>query len=283
MAEAHCAVKTIRVYLMLMNIAIIIPARYGSTRFLGKPLAMIGDKSMIAHCIDTAKNVAKNVRSASVSIHVATDDNRIADHVRQGMGANVIMTGNGCETGSDRVFQAISHIHPAPDFVVNLQGDAPFTPIKIIADLIQTYIDNPDKTVITPVVSLSWDDFDRLRANKKTTPFSGTTAIIDSSGRALWFSKNIIPAMRKEQTMRENNEACPVLQHIGLYGYTPQALEKFCALAPSHYEQLEGLEQLRFIENGIPIHTYKVSDKNAAIQSGVDTREDLERVIKARS
>ena len=110
-----------------------------------------------------------------------------------------------------------------------------------------------DTEVLTPAVRLRWGELDALRASKETTPFSGTTVVIDKADNALWFSKNIIPALRKEDNLKAENEFSPVHQHIGLYGFRRDILEKFVAWPQSHYEQLEGLEQLRLLENGISI------------------------------
>ena len=126
----------------------------------------------------------------------------------------------------------------------------------------------------TPVHALRWSDLDRLREAKKTTPFSGTTAILDKDDRALWFSKNIIPAIRKEDRSKEPS---PVFQHMGLYGFRVDILERFCALPLGHYEQLEGLEQLRMIENGIQIQSVRIDVEPGRMQSGIDTPEDLAR------
>lgn len=208
---------------------------------------------------------------------VTTDDERIAAHARDDIDVDLIMTNPACKTGSDRIHAATQTLDQAPDFIINLQGDAPLTPVSVIVKMIQTFLDAPNAQVLTPVCALDWEDLDRLRKNKETTPFSGTTAIIDTDGKALWFSKNILPAIRKEPEMREDHAPCPVLQHIGLYGYTPAALRTFCALPPSAYEQLEGLEQLRFIENNISIHTVQINASDTGVQSGIDTPEDLKR------
>jgi len=146
--------------------------------------------------------------------------------------------------------------------------------------LIKAFENNPE--VVTPVHRLSWDDFDRLREAKKTTPFSGTTAIV-KDGRALWFSKNIIPAIRKED---RSALLSPVYQHMGLYGFRVDILERFCALPQGYYEQLEGLEQLRMLENEIEVTAVPVDIDQGQIQSGIDTPEDLaraEEMLKALS
>jgi len=262
-----------------MRIAIAIPARYGSTRFPGKPLAEIGGKSMLARVVELAKSIA------DIDVFVTTEDQRIADHAKE-IGAECVITGE-CETGSDRVLAALKAREeagtPLPDFVLNLQGDAPFTPKSVVDAIIAAFQDNPSAQVVTPVHRLSWDDLDRLREAKKTTPFSGTTAVVDDAGKAFWFSKNIIPAIRKEDALRQESEISPVHQHIGLYGFRVDVLERFCALPVGTYEKLEGLEQLRMLENGIEITAVRVNIEKGAIQSGIDTPEDLERANAAIS
>ncbi|PCJ98634.1 MAG: 3-deoxy-manno-octulosonate cytidylyltransferase [Zetaproteobacteria bacterium] len=257
-----------------MKLAIAIPARYASTRFPGKPLAMIQGKSMLQRVLDLAHKAAEPYDD--VTIFVATEDRRIADHVAE-LGATCIMTPPSCPTGSDRVLSAIRQFHEWPDFIINLQGDAPFTPPKVIRQIFDAFEKNPRAEVITPVHRLSWNDLDRLRKTKKTTPFSGTTAIIDEKKRALWFSKNIIPAIRNEDGLRKQSAISPIHQHIGLYGFRSDILENFCGLAQGEYEQLEGLEQLRMLENGIMIQTVHIDIDEGLIQSGIDSPEDIIR------
>ncbi len=259
---------------MTKKLAIAIPARWASTRFPGKPLAKIAGKSMLARVVALAHEAASGIKN--VDIFVTTEDIRIAEHAAE-IGVECYITPDTCATGSDRVLAALEYVKERPDFVLNLQGDAPFTPISAIRNLIQAYRDNPELKVVTPIHQLSWDDLDRLRISKKTTPFSGTTAVIDAHGKALWFSKAIIPAIRKEAEIRSKNPISPIYQHIGLYGFRTDILEKFCTLPHGTYELLEGLEQLRFLEHGITIQTVMIDLDNGLIQSGIDSPEDLER------
>ena len=209
-----------------MKTAIIIPARYGSTRFPGKPLAQIAGKTMLARVVEAAAKATQGLNNAS--IHIATDHEDIAEHAR-GIGVDCIMTDESCKTGSDRVLQAAQQLGDRPDFVLNLQGDAPFTPPDIIRAIIETAQQNPDYPVITPAHPLRWNDLDRLRENKKSTPFSGTTVTVNAVGRAMWFSKNIIPAIRKEDLLREANDASPF---ISISGYTDIAWMRWNNSAP---------------------------------------------------
>lgn len=254
-----------------MKTAIIIPARYGSTRFPGKPLALLKGKAVLHHVYDVACAAANG--HADTTVHVATDDSRISDFCRD-HSIPALMTSPDCTTGTDRVMNAASQLETNPDFIINLQGDAPLTPPDFVSALIKTFKKNRAADIFTPVTQLSWDDLDQLRDNKKTTPFSGTTAIIDKTGRALWFSKNIIPAIRKED---RGLPLSPVYRHIGLYGYKRTSLEKYITLPPSTYETLEGLEQLRALENGMTIQTVSVDYKGCPAMTGIDSPEDLAR------
>lgn len=257
-----------------MNTAIIIPARYGSTRFPGKPLAMLAGQTVLERVVGIARHVADTL--PNVTYAVATDDARIQAFCRE-TSIPVIMTDSACETGTDRVMAAAKTLPSSPDFIVNLQGDAPFTPPDFVLELIHAYQNNPTADIVTPVVQLSWDELDALRDHKRDTPFSGTTAIVDSTGRALWFSKNIIPAIRKEESLRSTRPLSPVYRHIGLYGYARPALERYVTLPPSPYESLEGLEQLRALENGMTIQAVIVDYKGRPAMTGIDSPEDLIR------
>ncbi len=256
-----------------MKTAIVIPARYGSTRFPGKPLALINGRSMLSLVVDVAKAAANK----DTDVFVTTEDQRIADHCAE-IGVECILTSEQCKTGSDRVLEAINKSKKKYNFVVNLQGDAPFTPPELIADMISAFEKNKKLEVVTPVRHLTWVELDNLREAKKTTPLSGTTAIIGDSNRALWFSKSILPVIRDEKTQRELCADSPVYQHVGLYGFRFDILEKFCAWPQTRNEALEGLEQLRLLENGVTIHTIMA---RGPVHSGIDSPEDLERVQKS--
>jgi 3-deoxy-manno-octulosonate cytidylyltransferase (CMP-KDO synthetase) len=263
-----------------MKTAIIIPARYGSTRFPGKPLVQIGGKTMLSYVVDIARDAAKNRPETHVA--VATEDQRIADHCAS-LGVECVMTSDDCATGSDRVLQASEKLGGDFDFILGLQGDAPFTPPSALRALMDAFAKDQSLSVITPVINLRWEELDDLREAKKITPFSGTTCVIDSTGRALWFSKNILPAIRKEKDLRAQSAFSPIHQHLGLYGFRAAILKSFVTLPQGYYEQLEGLEQLRLIEHGIPIQTVTLSLDLGLAQAGIDSPEDVvraERLLK---
>ena len=257
----------------MVKTLVVIPARYGSTRFPGKPLAKIAGKEMLLRVVDIAKKGTKN---ADAQIVVATEDDRILNFCKE-HGVECLMTSDLCKTGSDRVCEAVKTLGVHPELIINLQGDNPVCPPWFIEELIKAF--ESDKTVdlVTPCTELSWEALDKLRESKKTTPFSGTTCVMDKNGYALWFSKNIIPAIRKENDLREKGKMSPVLRHIGLYGYKYDSLFKFKELEESSYEKLEGLEQLRFLENGMKIKIALVDYGQFEGMSGVDSPEDLKR------
>ncbi|MFN3213072.1 MAG: manno-octulosonate cytidylyltransferase [Henriciella sp.] len=254
-----------------MKTLIVIPSRYASTRFPQKPLHLIAGKSLLSRVAEIARTCAEG--SADISYVIATDHEAIEAHAQE-IGAPVVMTDPDLPSGTDRALAAANAVAPEVDFVVNLQGDAPFTPPDYISAIIEagrgTALD-----AVTPIVQMSWEDLDEVRERKIQTPFSGTSCIVNAQNEALWFSKNILPAIRKEEQLRETEPRSPVWRHIGLYGYKRTALERFVALPEGHYERLEGLEQLRFLENGMRIQAVKVAPKQSAMW-GIDTPQDAE-------
>ena len=181
------------------------------------------------------------------------------------------MTDPDLATGTDRVWAAVEQLENIPQYIVNYQGDSPLTPWWVLRAMLEALMAPGAAPVVTPVVPMSWAAVDALRLAKQTSPFSGTTAVCLPDGRALWFSKNIIPAIRKED---RSQPLSPMLRHIGIYGFQAEALQKFIALQPTYYEQLEGLEQLRMLENGIAIQAVKVDFRGHPSHGGVDTEED---------
>ena len=254
-----------------METLIVVPARFGSTRFPGKPLAEINGVSMVRRTADIAARACQDIDGSAYV--VATDHEDILSHCRTHK-IPTIMTSTDLQSGSDRAREAYRDFAPTAEIIANLQGDAPFTDVRHITDCVAALSDGID--VATPYVQLSWDALDSLRKNKKTTPFSGTTLIHDPSSRALWFSKTIIPAMKHEAKLRQDTAISPVCRHIGLYVYTAKALERYTALPRSLYEKLEDLEQLRMIEAGFHITAVPVEPASISI-SGIDSPEDLMR------
>jgi len=257
-----------------MHSAIIIPARYASTRLPAKPLVAIKGQSLLQRVVALSRAAAEGL--ANTQIYVATDDHRIEAHCAE-LGVACLMTPVDLATGTDRVAYAAAGLANKPDFILNMQGDAALTPPDFLRALLQAYVAAPCD-VITPVTQLSFTELDSLRQNKLTTPFSGTTATFDSqTGRAFWFSKSIIPALRQEKSLREQGGKSPVFRHIGLYGFSYEALQQFAKLPEGHYERLDGVEILRMIEHGYHIRCIPVDYQGRANMSGIDSPEDVKR------
>ena len=257
----------------MVKTLVVIPARYGSSRFPGKPLAKIAGKEMLLRVVDIAQ---KGTKGIDARIVVATEDERIMNFCKL-HDIECMMTSDQCKTGSDRVCETVKKLGIHPELIINLQGDNPVCPPWFIKELIKSFEKDTSVDLVTPCTRLSWDALDKLRESKKTTPFSGTTCVVDKNGRALWFSKNIIPAIRKEKDMREESDMSPILRHIGLYGYKYDSLFKFKELEESPCEKLEGLEQLRFLENDMKIKVALVDYGAYEGMSGVDSPEDVKR------
>lgn len=254
-----------------MKSVIVIPARYGSSRLPGKPLRMIAGKTLLSRVVQVAKIAGDSV---GAEVIVATDHESIVSHAKE-LGAKSIFTSPELRSGTDRVYVAINELGLNVDFVVNLQGDTPFTPPDYIEALVKAASETKAE-VVTIANQLSWTALEELRKVKETTPFSGTCCVIGRNNYAYWFSKNIIPAIREKDLARHGRNLSPVYQHVGLYGYSPSALAKFVYLPEGYYEKLEGLEQLRFIENGMPIYVH-VLDSSSGHGFGIDSEEDIVR------
>ena len=252
-----------------MKTLIVIPARYGSTRFPQKPLHMIAGRSLVSRVAAIAATACEG--HADRRYVVATDHEAISQHL-EALGIPAIMTNPDLPSGTDRALAAMESALPDADFVVNLQGDAPFTPPSYVDSVIDAAL-TAEQDVVTPVIQLDWTALDTIRKQKELAPFSGTSCVRRTDGEALWFSKMIIPAMRKEDRLRAASNVSPVFRHIGLYGYKTDALERFVRLPEGRYEKLEGLEQLRFLENGMRILAIEVPASETAMW-GVDTPED---------
>jgi len=253
---------------------IVIPARYQSTRFPGKPLTLIAGKTMLQRVYEVASSAIEQI--ADTTVVIATDDVRIEEHANK-IGAAVVMTPESCKTGSDRALAACEQLAIQPEIVINLQGDAPLTPPSFVSSVLETLLADNTVQVATPVVQLSWDELDEFRERKLHIPLSGTTAVIDEKKNALWFSKQIIPAIRHEEKLRQQSDLSPVFRHVGLYGFRFDTLKQFVNLPEGKYEALEGLEQLRLLENKIPIKTVTVDYNELPNMAGVDTLEDAKK------
>ena len=250
-----------------MNTIIIIPARYGSTRFPGKPLHMIAGKSMLERMWRIAKAIERVDQ-----VYITTEDSRIIDHAEE-FGAKALLTPESCRNGTERCHALISQLDAPPDVIINLQGDAVLSPPWILQALVDAFSDHPDLAMATPAVRLTWEQATSLGKAKQTTPASGTLVTFDHAHQALYFSKLMIPFVRQPNL----ESCCPYFRHIGLYGYKASILERLISLPPSPLEQAESLEQLRALENGIPIHVVEV-DYQGRSHWSVDSPEDVKIV-----
>lgn len=231
-----------------MKTVILIPARYASSRYPGKPLVELKgadgvSKPLIQRTWETAQAVA-----GAADVFVATDDDRIARRVRD-FGGKVIMTSESCANGTERCAEALASLPELPDLVVNLQGDAPLTPPWFLEDLIAALRDRPDISVATPVLRCDAQTYAHFRADRAEGRVGGTTAVFGSNGAALYFSKEVVPYLPEGRAM----EPLPVFHHVGVYAYRPSALARYSGWTEGPLEANEGLEQLRFLENGEPI------------------------------
>ncbi len=243
-----------------MSALIVIPARMGSTRFPGKPLAQISGKSMI----ERVWKIGQASAFASQVI-IATDDEQIRRFAMQ-FGAEVLMTSPQCPTGTDRVAEAMEYF---PDHVLffSLQGDAVLTPPWVIDEVLQAMLKDPKIQMATPAVRLKGEAlFDYMRAKREDLS-SGTSVVFDRSGNALYFSKGLIP-------YRRDGGDAPIYRHIGLYAYRKEALKRLSQLPEGPLERAEKLEQLRALENGIPIRVVEV-DYRGRTHGSVDRPEDV--------
>ncbi len=244
-----------------------IPSRFSSSRFPGKPLTTISGRSLISRVWQLASAV-----SGVSSVYVATDSKEIAAHVA-GFGGEVIMTSPTCRNGSERVWEAVQSLSPQPEVVVNFQGDAVLMPPWVIEALVREMQADPGAQIATPATRLTRDQYESMLAMKTRGIVSGTTVTFSKKRDALYFSKGIIPFVREWPTTGES----PIFQHIGVYAYRREALGRYVALPIGELEQVEQLEQLRALENGLPIRIVDVSLRGRTIWS-IDNPEDVARV-----
>lgn len=229
-----------------MRVLLVIPARYASTRYPGKPLVELkgadgASKSLIMRSWEAACAVSGVDR-----VVVATDDERISKAAEH-FGAEVVMTSSSCENGTERCAEAHDVLGGGFDIVVNLQGDAPLTPAWFIEDLIDGLKNDQGAALATPVLRCTGGMLDDLKRDRAEGRVGGTTAVFDADKRGLYFSKEVIP-FTSEQYGAE--APSPVYHHVGVYAYRPDALSLYPSWDQGPLERLEGLEQLRFLENG---------------------------------
>ncbi|NYT41782.1 3-deoxy-manno-octulosonate cytidylyltransferase [Sphingomonas sp. R-74633] len=222
----------------MADVLIVIPARFASTRFPGKPLALLGGKPLVQWSWEAA------MRAADLGeVVVATEDSRIADAVR-GFGGTAVMSSADARNGTERCAE-VAALRPEARLVVNLQGDSPLVRRSDIAALVAAWRET-GAPMLTPCIACDAATEARLLADAAAGRVGGTTVVADRAGNALYFSKRVLP-----------HGGRPKL-HIGLYAYAPEALAAYAGWGPGPLEMAEGLEQLRFLENGAPIRLVEV-------------------------
>ncbi len=234
----------------------IIPARYASTRFPGKPLQLIAGKSLVQHVVERCREA-----QSLADVIVATDDERIAKVAREF--CTVEMTRADHPSGTDRIAEVVARLDC--DAVVNVQGDEPLIPAAVIDAVAGALTDAEMTTAATPVSNIS--EYSDPNAVK---------VVVSIEGRALYFSRRTIPFIRDltEESPEHQLAAFPFLKHLGIYGYRRDTLKRLVEFAPSPLEQVERLEQLRALENGIGITVCTVNYDAV----GVDVPADVQRV-----
>jgi 3-deoxy-manno-octulosonate cytidylyltransferase (CMP-KDO synthetase) len=229
-----------------MAALIVIPARYASTRYPGKPLVPLrGAGGASASLIERTWRAAKAVPGGH-RVVVATDDDRIADAAR-GFGAEVAMTSSKCRNGTERCAEAHGALGGGYEIVVNLQGDAPLTPPWFVTALIDVLAADPAAEAATPVLRTEGAALARFREDRRAGRVGGTTAVFGEGGRALYFSKEVIPYTGRDYPPGAET---PVFHHVGVYAYRARALSAYAGWEEGPLEKLEGLEQLRLLERG---------------------------------
>ena len=257
-----------------MNTVILIPARYASSRYPGKPLVELRGvggvaKPLIQRSVEAARKIA-----GVNGVFVTTDDERIADACGR-FGVSVIMTSPECRNGTERCAEALAQLHE-PDLVINFQGDALLTPNHFVEALIER-MRRDDVDVATPAMRLRSEEVRTLQAEEAAGRVGGTTVVTDDAGRALYFSKRLIPHLPAGAL---DQPLSPVLLHVGVYAYRPTALAAYAQTPPTELEQLEGLEQLRFLVAGIPVAVVEVEPPPFALRE-LNNPEDVAPIEEA--
>lgn len=243
-----------------MAVLLVVPARYASTRYPGKPLVELRgatgeSRSLVRRSWEAAQEVQGVDR-----IVVATDDARICD-AATAFGAEVVMTPESCRNGTERCAAVAESFGPDYDVVVNLQGDAPLTPPWFLSALVVAMAEDSRTEVATPVLRADAAALEGFLEDRRHGRVGGTTAVFDRRGTALYFSKEVIPYTGRALAP---GESIPVFHHVGAYAYRRDALLRYGAWPEGPLELWEGLEQLRFMENGVPVRCVEVDSRGRA-------------------
>jgi 3-deoxy-manno-octulosonate cytidylyltransferase (CMP-KDO synthetase) len=243
-----------------MAVLVVIPARYASTRYPGKPLVELrGATGEARSLIQRSWEAAMAVKGVD-RVLVATDDDRIAEAAR-GFGAEVAMTPDTCRNGTERCAVVAQGLGPDWDIIVNLQGDAPLTPPWFVSALVEAMQEDPGCAVATPVLRTDAAALASFLEDRRHGRVGATTAVFDRAYRALYFSKEVIPYTGRAIGPEEE---IPVFHHVGVYAYRRDALAGYGDWPMGRLETWEGLEQLRFMENGVPVSCVEVEARGRA-------------------
>jgi 3-deoxy-manno-octulosonate cytidylyltransferase (CMP-KDO synthetase) len=227
------------------DFAIVIPARFASTRFPGKPLALLrGVGGEPISLIERSWQAAAAIAPAD-RIFVATDDDRIVRAVTA-FGGQTVLTPQTCRNGTERCAAALDELGDIAPVIVNLQGDAPLTPAHVVSALVTALRDDAGAAMATPEVACSPSLYRHLVTDQAAGRVGGTTVVSDAAGNALYFSKRVIP----HRPAADGAAHALVRLHLGVYAYRPEALRAYAKLPAGTLEKAEGLEQLRFLEHG---------------------------------
>jgi 3-deoxy-manno-octulosonate cytidylyltransferase (CMP-KDO synthetase) len=255
-----------------MSVTILIPARYESGRFPGKPLAMLkGADGISKSLIHRSWDVAMAVPGVD-AVYVVTDDERI-QAAANAFGAKVLMTSSECRNGTERCAEAVQSYNIDSQIVINLQGDAPLTPVWFVEALIAAMRNDASAQMTTPVLRCDRETYENFLDDRRNGRVGGTTAVFNHAMQALYFSKEVIPFTGHLPATAE----IPVFHHVGVYGYRPKALTAYGSWDIGPLEQLEGLEQLRFLENGVPISCVEVEARGRVFWE-LNNPVDVERI-----
>ncbi len=256
-----------------MSVLIAIPARYASTRYPGKPLAALKGAGGVSRTLIERSWLAAQEVAGVDRVVVATDDDRIRT-ASEAFGAEVVMTSSDCANGTERCAEAHAALGGGFDIVVNLQGDAPLTPDWFIEDLIKGLQAAPEEKIATPVLRCDGDTLNGFLEDRKAGRVGGTTAVFAANNQAMYFSKEVIPFTSDTYAP---DDPTPVFHHVGVYAYRPDALAAYPSWPVGPLEQLEGLEQLRFMENGRAVLCVEVEAKGRAFWE-LNNPEDVTKI-----
>ncbi|MEM1373707.1 MAG: manno-octulosonate cytidylyltransferase [Pseudomonadota bacterium] len=255
-----------------MSAVIVIPARYASTRYPGKPLVLLkGATGEARSLLERSWRAALGVKGVD-RVVIATDDDRIKA-AGQELGAEVVMTSPEAANGTERVAEAHDKIGGGYDIVVNLQGDAPLTPAWFVEDLIAA-MTSSDADIATPVLRCDGRSLNGFLEDRRAGRVGGTTAVFGAGNRGLYFSKEVIPYTGK---VYSDSDETPVFHHVGVYAYRPAALAAYPSWPVGPLETLEGLEQLRFLEQGRDVLCVEVEARGQEFWE-LNNPSDVERI-----